>query len=494
MAEIHRKVGGKLFEKQLNASEPQMVGAPVVIYSTPYRYQDRNVTPELIADSYKIPIIFSSLSFLNRLCFGGLSFKLESIDGPEDDTKKTQIDQALKQIKTIDKSLARIGINKNCSTLDCVRAGALSTWSYRQAFFEKIVTTQEGNLYAPRLQYLQGQSFSKTPTTLASQTTRYKADELLHGVVFDIQDAEAHFFQNTDSIKEPVEVPADQILYIEDKGVPPNTSMLHSIMSTVEFAKQARHDFRLAMQRVGIPKEVAEVDGSVIAQMKTAGVEITGGYQTLVDYLNNMVVGQSNSQAEVALPGTRFKYPVIPIALNPMEVEKFIETLFYNHFFGKGITEQLAQAISTSGAPGKLLLDTIISGHQEVAGKPFEEMWQRDFIDINGYDLVISFDYWSWSPKDQKAEADKATTMFSVGGSLVNDYRSKMGEKAYDKVQLKQLFEEQNALKRGKLPGEPVVQPPTTGAQGLPLTPEEQAAQARKKKEADLLAAAQQAA
>lgn len=455
MAEIHRKVGGKLFEKQMNAAEPQMVGAPVVIYSTPYRYVDRNITPELIVDSYKIPIIFSSLAFLNRLCFGGLSFKMESIDGPEDDTKKMQIDQALKQIKKIDKNLARIGINKNCCTLDCVRAGALSAWSFRQAFFEKVITAQEGNLYAPRLQQLQGQSFSKTPTTLASQTTRYKADELLHGVVFDIQEAEAHFFQNTDSIKEPIEVPADQILYLEDKGVPPNTSMLHSIMSTVEFAKQARHDFRLAMQRVGIPKEVAEVDGSVIAQMKTAGIEITGGYQTLVDYLNNMVVGQSNAQAEVALPGTRFKYPAIPIALDPMAVEKFIETLFYNHFFGKGITEQLAQAISTSGAPGKLLLDTIISGHQEVAGKPFEELWQRDFIDINGYDLVISFDYWSWSPKDQKVETDKATTMFSVGGALVNDYRSKMGEKAYTPAQLKQLFEEQNALKRGKLPGEP---------------------------------------
>jgi len=496
MAQIHRAIGGKLFEKQQNAKEPQMVGAPVVIYSTPYRYIDRNITPEVIADAYKVPIIFSSLSFHNRLCLGGMNFKLESIDGPEDDTKQNQIDEAMKQIKQIDKSFARIGRHKNCNTLDCMRMTSLEVLGYRQSPWEVVTRLEKGNLYVPRLQHLPAQSFNKTPTTLASQTTRYQADELLKGIVFDTQEAEVHFFQNTDTLKEPTEIPADQVLFIEDKGVPNNTSLMHSVISTIEFLKQSRHDFRLAMQRIGTPKEVAEIDGAALAQMKGAGVEITGGYQTLVDYCNNMVVGQSSNQAEVALPGTHFKYPNIPIALDPMAVEKFIEQIILNHFFAKGITEQLAQAVSVSAAPGKVLLDGVISGHQEVVGNPFcEEIWQKLFLDLNGFDLIIWSDFVSWAPKDQKAEQDKATAIFAQGAATVNDYRADMGKDPYTPAQLTQLFEEQNALRRGKLPGEPVVQPPETGAQGLPVPPEEQAAQAQKKKEADLLATtAQQAA
>ena len=38
---IHRRIGGKLY----NAAAPQMVGAPVVVYQTPYRYVDRQTIP-----------------------------------------------------------------------------------------------------------------------------------------------------------------------------------------------------------------------------------------------------------------------------------------------------------------------------------------------------------------------------------------------------------------------------------------------------------------
>ena len=447
---IHRRIGGKLY----NAAAPQqMVGAPVVVYQTPYRYVDRQITADMLVDSYKMPLIFSSLSFLSRLCFGGLDFKMESIDGPEDDTKELQITQALSQIKEADKTLARIGRNKNCTTLECVRKAALEGWTFNRAFFERAQQMGEGNVYYPRLQHLPSQSFNRTPASV-SGNNRYQVDNILKGIIFDTQEAEPHFFQNVDAIREPIEIPADQLMFIEDTGIPDNTSLLHSVASTIELMKQARHDFRLALARVGTPKEVAEVDGAALAAMKNAGIDIAGGYQSLVDYCNNMVQTQSTNQAEVALPGVKFRYPVIPIALNPMDVEKFIEQIILNHFFAKAITEQLAQAISVSSTPGKALLDSVISGHQEVIGKPFEKLWQ-EFLDINGYDLLVSFDYWSWSPKDQKAEADKATTMFSVGGSLVNDYRAAMGEDPYTPEQIRQLFEEQNALKRGTMPGEP---------------------------------------
>ena len=447
---IHRRIGGKLY----NAAAPQqMVGAPVVVYQTPYRYVDRQITADMLVDSYKMPLIFSSLSFLSRLCFGGLDFKLESIDGPEDDTKKQQIAQALSQIKEADKTLARIGRNKNCTTLECVRKAALEGWTFNRAFFERAQQMGEGNVYYPRLQHLPSQSFNRTPSAV-SGNNRYQVDNILKGIIFDTQEAEPHFFQNVDAIREPIEIPADQLMFIEDTALPDNTSLLHSVASTIELMKQARHDFRLALARVGTPKEVAEVDGAALAAMKNAGIDIAGGYQSLVDYCNNMVQTQSTNQAEVALPGVKFRYPVIPIALNPMDVEKFIEQIILNHFFAKAITEQLAQAISVSSTPGKALLDSVISGHQEAIGKPFEKLWQ-EFLDINGYDLLVSFDYWSWSPKDQKAEADKATTMFSVGGSLVNDYRAAMGQDPYTPEQIRQLFEEQNALKRGTLPGEP---------------------------------------
>ena len=444
MTVIHRK-------KICNAKGTKALGAPVVAYSTPYLYVDRNITPELISDAYKVPIIFSSLSYLNRLCFGGLDFRLESVDGKEDDTKQSQIDAALPQIKKIDASLARIGRMKNCTTLDCVRVAAMELWSWRKCLFEKATSLGEGNVYSLKLQNLPGDSFNRTPSVFLGNR-RYQPDDILKGILFDTSDAEIRFYQNVDSMLEPVEIPADQVLYIEDIGVPHNTSLLHSIMSTIEFLKQARDDFRLALKRVGIPKEVASIDGRELAALKTAGINISGGYQTLVSYANELIANQSSNQAEVALPGVRLSYPSIPIAINPMEVEKFIEQIILNHFFGKAITEQLAQAISVSSTPGKQLLDTVISGHQEVAGKPFEQLW-TDWLAMNGYDLVMKFDYWSWSPADQKANLDKAIQTFGAGLSLINDARASLELDPYTPEQIKQLLEEQNALKRGMFSG-----------------------------------------
>jgi hypothetical protein len=454
MPQIKRQTGGKL-DKMKQQAEPQMIGMSMPIYATPYRYVDRTFTPSMIRDAYNIPIIFSSLSFHNSLCFAGKDFKLESIDGPEDDTKQPQIDQALRQIKRIDKNLARIGKNRNCNTLDCLRKTSLETMSYRQSFWEIAVVkdTQEPNLFAPRLQHLPSASFDKQPSTLMDNT-RYKIDEILKGVVFDTKETEAHFYQNVNSSGEPVEIPAEQIVYIEDKGVPENTSLLHSVLSTIEFLKQARHDFRLALARVGVPMKVAEIDGLVLARMKDAGMEIKAA--DLETFAKNMIVGQSTNQAEYAIPGIRFKYPVIPVALDPMAVEKFIEQIIISHFFAKNITEQLQQAVSVSAAPGKALLDGVISGHQEMAANPFEmEVWQKNFLDLNGYDLTISINCWSWSPTDQKAEADKAIQTFGAGLSLINDARAALELDAYTPEQIIQLLEEQNALKNGVMPGTP---------------------------------------
>jgi len=136
-----------------------------------------------------------------------------------------------------------------------------------------------------------------------------------------------------------------------------------------------------------------------------------------------------------------------------MEVEKFIEQIILNHFFGKAITEQLAQAISVSSTPGKQLLDTVISGHQEVAGKPFEQLW-TEWLAMNGYDLVMKFDYWSWAPADQKANLDKAIQTFGAGLSLINDARASLELDPYTPEQIKQLLDEQSALRRGTIPNE----------------------------------------
>jgi len=166
MTSIHRK-------KISNAARPQIVGSPVVVYQTPYMYVDRNITPDLISDAYKVPIIFSSLSYLNRLCFGGLDFRLESIDGGNDDTKQGQIDSALPQIKKIDSSLARIGRMKNCTTLDCIRMAGMEIWSWRKCLFERAISLGEGNIYSLKLQSLPGKSFNRVPTAF-SGNNRYQ--------------------------------------------------------------------------------------------------------------------------------------------------------------------------------------------------------------------------------------------------------------------------------------------------------------------------------
>jgi len=130
-----------------------------------------------------------------------------------------------------------------------------------------------------------------------------KPDDILKGILFDTAETELHFYQNIDNIKEPIEIPADQVLYIEDLGVPHNTSMLHSIISTVEFLKQARHDFRLALKRVGIPKEVASIDGRELAALATANINIAGGYQTLVSYANDLWPINPATRRKLRCPG-----------------------------------------------------------------------------------------------------------------------------------------------------------------------------------------------
>lgn len=86
-----------------------------------------------------------------------------------------------------------------------------------------------------------------------------------------------------------------------------------------------------------------------------------------------------------------------------------------------------------------------------------------------------------------KAESDKATTIFAQGAATVNDYRAMMGQKPYSAQELLELYEEQNALKRGRIPGEEAAPAQPPEAKGAPMTPEEAALEEQKKEEAKAL-------
>jgi len=440
-----------------------LLGAPIIRATAPPGYIDRQITAPIIAANREVPIVLSSLTGLSRICFGGFDWHLESIDGPDDDTKAPQIDAALKQIKLIDKRIGRVGRARKVGTLGCVRAAALESWSWGKAVFEYGMKSEAGWIEPTEIQCLPGQSFARAPSLYGENIL---SDALLKGIIYDTERDMTRFFQSATSSVDPVELNPDNVLFLVDPTIPDGTSMLKTLNPSIEQWKEIRYDAMLTEHRVGVPNEIAQIEPADVEKMATIAPTVFS-LDELIKYAKSFVQSQGNETAKVSLGGMRVSYPNISVPLDPWQADKYLKEEILAFFFKKDILEVTAQAISATNAPSKALLDIVVSSEREIHGKPFEDWW-NEWLELNGFgDLKLTFSWWNWTPTDQEAERLAVTSDFTNGGIGINEFRAKRDYPALEPDEITKLIDEYKTL-RGRVAtpfDQNQQQNPVTGAQ-----------------------------
>lgn len=436
------KILDKIFgrNKYKNAAEQgsnRLFGVPIVSMPRTYRYVNRNISAQVIADLAKVPKVLSAMVTLSRLCFPGFDLHVYPLDDG-DDTQTEKIEVAKAKISKIDASLGRIGKRANSCTLDMIRATMRDTLCYRQSIFEVVWKIDDGWL-VPRVQHLPPLSFSRMPTKIAGQE-RYIADKLLPGVVFDTSEARTEFWQTQTPSAQPIQLDSDTILYIEDIAVPDDTSFLGSLAPSIIQWQEMRKNLMLAVHRIGAPNEVAQIE------MPAKDAPLAININDLVNYAKDLIMSQGSETAKVSMPGMHLEYPNISMPLNPLDPDQYLKKEIIEHFFARDILEVTSQAISATNAPVKALLDQLVSGYREVNGAPWEAFWNK-FLEENGFDLRCQFQYWDITPKDIAAERAHMIMSLNAGTMLVNEYRRMNGWPEYDDAQMEQLKAERQAIK-----------------------------------------------
>ncbi len=434
----------RFFRKHSEAIAPDLSGASMVRYNLPYNYVDRLITPELIAADRSVPVVLSSLVGLNRLCFGGFDNSLKPIDA-SDDTQGKNIEKALEQIKLQEKRIGRVGKARKVSTLGLIRAAALDGWSFRQSLAE-YATVQECNwLNFREIQHLPAQSFGQA-TTLSGND--YLPDKILPGIIYDGGQDLTRFFQYSGSISSPgsKEINPDQILYIEDATVPDDISFLKALVPVIEQWKEVRRYGMTAERRVAVPNETAAIDAKDILSLVSAQIPVD--LQKLIDYCKDLTENQSYANQKVAIPGVKLQYPNISMPLDPWEADAYLKKEVIDFFFHRDVLEVTSQAISATNAPAKDLLDLHIASERELWGKPYEGLW-NEWLAWNGFDLVDTFDWWNWAPKDQKEEREALAVDFRSHAITLNEYRKKRGYDPLSDEEIAALIDEHNKIFSG---------------------------------------------
>ncbi len=406
------------------AAEPKLSGRAIFARSS--TYTERPITADLMATNRSVPPIMSALSGLSRLCFAGFDFVLLPLDEGDDGDQK-KMDDVKAEMKRTDARIGRVGKQGKVGTLGLVRGAFLDGCTYRQAVVEFATAPLDGWTTFSAIQLLPGISFSSLPSQLSGQE-RYVPDALLRGIVYDSDEEITRFWQGRGA-GQFVEIPAENVLYLEDSAIPADTSMMKSITPTVEQWKEVRKIAMLAEGRVGVPNETVQIDGRELAEMAKADIKIN--HADLQAYATKLLEGQSYDQAQLSIAGMKLQYPNIPIPLNPWEADQYLKTEVLNFFFGKDITEQLAQAISVSASPAKALLDARIASERELWGRPFEGLWNQ-WLEWNGYDLRCELAWLDWTPADKEAEANNVRADLAAGMILIDEARALRGYGALD--------------------------------------------------------------
>lgn len=427
-------------------------------------YIQRLISPYVIAEYRSIPCVLSSLISLSRLCFAGFDIKFTSIDGPEDDTKGPQIKAATRQFRRINKNIGRVGKSKKLGVLPLVRYAALEGWSYREAVFQ-FATEQQGSWFNPvEIQALPSLSFARPAASTTSEVNRYTPDKILPGVVFDRDQDQTRFLQSQKIGDVPQELDPESILFIEDVVIPDGMSMMKAIVPIIEEMREADTDGLLALHRVGVPNEVAQLDVDAVAKMSQLDPHFK--VQSVIDYMHDLVANQGTDTAKVGLGGMKLEYPNISMPINPWDVEQLLEKKIVDFWFHRNILEQTGHSISTTQSPQKALLDLHIASEREIWGKPFENWFNDNWTEPNGFDLLMEFDWWAWESTDNAAQWQGERADFQAGALDINEYRKRRGYNILSDEEIKQLIEHHTALSKGQAMKSMPQQPQELPAEG----------------------------
>lgn len=430
-------------KKQSEAAAPTMQGRPVVRHNSPYGYQDRStiVSSDRIAANRSIPIVLESLSSLSGLCFSGFDHVLKPIDS-SDDKQGPNIKKAMAQIRIQEKRIGRIGKVRRLGTIGLVRAAALDGWSFRQSISE-FSTIQEGNwLNFAEIQHLPAQSFGSTPTLSGSD---FLADKILPGILYDGKQDSTRFFQNPGTIGggQAKEIDPENIIYIEDVAVPADLSFLKVLNPIMEQWKEVRRYGMTAEKRVAVPNETERVDANDLVKMVIAKIPVK--VQDLIDHCDDLAENQGYANKKVALAGTRIEYPSISMPLNPWEADQYLKDEICDFFFRRNVLKRVEQAISSTDSGAKALLDIHITSEREIWGKPYEGNWDA-WLQWNGFELYDEFNWWSWTPADQKAEHRRNLENYRSHAITINEYRKLEGLSPLTAAEIKALAEEHQII------------------------------------------------
>jgi len=442
------------------AAPAKLLGRPIVKQTTyAANTRERNITPALLVEDRNVAPAISAIGGLSGLCFSGFDWILKPLEEGNEEAVEKKIYQVLPEIKRLDSQIGRVGKARNVGTLGLIRRSFLEGYTFRQVVVE-YATIRDGSwLNFADIQILPGETFATMPPSLAGQE-RYVADKILPGIVADSQDDDVKFYQSL-GMGKTQELDPENVLYIQDNKIPDNTSLIKAIVPSIEAWKEVRYDSMLTMHRVGSPNQVAQLDARDLVLLKDA--DLIGGpnQPTLGDikeYAEDIVQNQGIDRAQMSLAGMKLQYPNVSIPINPWEADALLRKEIMDFFFHTDILQVTAQAISATTAPSKELLDNHIAGERETYGQPFEALW-NDWLEWNGFDLVLELGWWNWAPKDQEAEKRAVRDDLTAGIITINEAREKNGhaplsEEPDDtgKTERDLLYEELKARKGGQSP------------------------------------------
>lgn len=431
---IYESIRRKWPFHQEAAPAAKLLGQPAVRQTTyaPGTIQ-RNITPALLVADRSVAPVQSAIRGLARLCFAGFTPVFESID-EGDDTKQKQIDECKAEFKRMDGSLGRIGKTKRSGTLKLIEGAFIQGCTFRQSIFEFAHGIEEGGWdNISEIQLLPGETFASAPSDAAGND-RYVPDKILPGVVCDKTEDLAKFYQSQ-GMGKTQELDPESVIYIEDSTLSEDVSMLRALVPTIEQFKTNREWAMLAVRRAGVPNMNAEVDAKDIASLLQAGYPPENlKVEEMISYGKELVEAQGYETAYGTIPGVHLKYPNISMPLNPWDVDQYLKQEVLNFIFAKDVTESLAQAISVSSSPTKAVIDAIVAAERETWGAPFEKFYNKNWLEANGYDLRVYFEWAEWSAPDKKAEADETRADMTAGLITINEARQRRGYAPLGKV------------------------------------------------------------
>lgn len=441
MPQAKEKPKTKIEIEQTPSTKPMVGTSLPYVVTVGSRWLNRPITADIIQEEFKIPTVFSSLQGLTQFVCPGFDFGVYPLE-EGNDTQTEKIKEAVARIKKVDNRIGKAGRLTKLGTIGMIRKALPELLGYRIAVFEYEYGENEGWVEPIEVQHLPSISFAKPPTQFS---TNFISDNLLKGVVFDLDSSELKLFQNTGRQgANSVELNSENILYMEDTGVPIEYSFGQMLAPVVEYWKDARKNLMTGSHRISVPNEVVELDWPP----KDAPTGWGYTFGALREYADALVKSQSIYNKKVTLPGMRIMYPNISMPLNPIEVDEYLERSIIALFFKRNLVEQTVQAISSTGAPIKAVLDALVRSYREATAKRWETFWS-DYLTYNGFELFVQFQWWDLTPLDVEAQIKNATMIFQAGGMHINDYRKACDQSPYTDEEIELLIDQKTRLKGG---------------------------------------------